>query len=62
MKIEEFDRIPLMSKVIYKSKEYTLVDRNRRTHEAILSEMKHLSRHITIRCSEIKYVRKGGNL
>ena len=62
MKIEEFDRIPLMSKVIYKSKEYTLVDRNRRTHEAVLSEMKYLSKHITIRCSEIKHVREGGTL
>ena len=62
MKIEEFDRIPLMSKVIYNRKVYTLVDRNRRTHEAVLSEMKHLSRHITIRCSEIKHVREGGTL
>ena len=40
MKIAEFDQIPLRSRVIYKRKEYILIDRIKRTHEAIIATKK----------------------
>lgn len=38
MKIADFDQIPLRSRVIYKRKEYILIDRIKRTHEAIIAK------------------------
>ena len=56
MKIADFEQIPLRSRVIYKSKEYILVDRIRKTHEAIIAALSPKSGHFAVRCSEIKRV------
>ena len=56
MKIAEFDQIPLRSRVIYKRKEYILIDRIKRTHEAIIATKNPKSCRFTVRCSEIRFV------
>ena len=56
MKIADFNLIPLRSRVIYKRKEYILIDRIKQTHEAVIATSNPKSCRFTVRCSEIRYV------
>ena len=61
MKIADFNQIPLRSRVIYKSKEYILIDRIKRTHEAIIATRNPKSCRFTVRCSEITCIAEKHN-
>lgn len=58
MRIADFNKLPIGTKVIYKRSTYTLIDRIRQTHEAVLSKNRHGGK-LVIRCSEIQLTKKG---
>ena len=54
MRIADFERIPLGTWVIYEGRRYVMVDRIKRTHEAIIATDREGGSRATIRCSEVE--------